>query len=240
MQRMIQLKLSGWLLLIISCLACHDKELIMNPEPVPSPIAVPYTYLALGDSYTIGESVATENRWTYYLTDFMRQSGIKLSNPITIARTGWTTADLQEAIRGSDLTNTYDLVTLLIGVNNQYCGQSLETYRLELRDLLHTSVKLAANQPSHVLVLSIPDWGVTPFAQGQNRDKITQEIEAFNAIAKEECQNARITFVDITPTSRQAAQNDSYVASDNLHFSGKMYAEWANIALPAAKVVFGK
>ncbi|QMU31440.1 SGNH/GDSL hydrolase family protein [Adhaeribacter radiodurans] len=212
----------------------------MYPEPASPSIFAKYTYLALGDSYTIGESVTTENRWTYFLADYLRQAGVEISNPVTVARTGWTTAELQEAIRESNLTNTYNLVTLLIGVNNQYRGQSLETYRTEFRDLVNTAVKFAANQPSHVVVLSIPDWGVTPFAEDRDRNKITQEINAFNAVAKEECHLAGVVFVDITPASRKAAQDESYVASDKLHFSGKMYHEWAIITLPAAKAVFGK
>ncbi|WP_233507225.1 SGNH/GDSL hydrolase family protein [Adhaeribacter pallidiroseus] len=212
----------------------------MFPEPASPAVKAQYTYLALGDSYTIGESVATESRWTYFLANYLRQAGVDIANPTTIAHTGWTTAELQAAIRQSNTAITYDLVTLLIGVNNQYRGQSLETYRSEFRELLQTSVNFAAGKPGHVLVLSIPDWGVTPFAQGQNQTKITQEIEAFNAIAQEECVQAHITFVDITPVSRKAFQDDSYVAADNLHFSGKMYAEWAALAYPLAQEILKK
>ncbi|PSR57387.1 lysophospholipase [Adhaeribacter arboris] len=237
---MKKIKLASWLTLIVVCLACNNKDSFMYQEPASPTIAAKYTYLALGDSYTIGESVATENRWTYYLVAYLRQSGIAINYPVTIARTGWTTAELQEGIRANNITTTYDLVTLLIGVNNQYRGQSLETYRTEFRELISTSVKFAANQPTHVLVLSIPDWGVTPFAEGRDRAKITQEIIAFNLVAKEECQQAGVGFVDITPASYKAIQDESYVATDKLHFSGKMYNEWAALALPAARAVFGK
>ena len=230
----------GGLLLLIVCLACNNKDSTMYPEPALPVIAAPakHTYLALGDSYTIGESVTTENRWPYFLASYLRQAGIDLADPNTIARTGWTTAELQAGIRQSNDTTTYDLVTLLIGVNNQYRGQDLETYRSEFRELLQTSVKFAAGKPEHVLVLSIPDWGITPFAAGQNRSKIAQEIDAFNAVAQAECSQAHVTFVDITPISRKAFQGNSYVAQDNLHFSGKMYAEWATLAFPLVQAMF--
>lgn len=225
-------------MLLFACLACNNQESVMYPEPASLAVPATYTYLALGDSYTIGESVTTESRWTYFLANYLRQAGVDLATPTTIARTGWTTAELQAAIRQSNDTTTYDLVTLLIGVNNQYRGQPLETYRTEFRELLQTAVQFAAGKPGHVLVLSIPDWGVTPFAEGQNRSKITEEINAFNAVAKEECDLAQIIFVDITPVSRKASQDNSYVAPDNLHFSGKMYAEWAALAFPLAQKIF--
>ncbi|MDQ4139304.1 MAG: SGNH/GDSL hydrolase family protein [Bacteroidota bacterium] len=237
---MKEFKLSSWLVLIILCLACNNKEPIMYLEPPSPPVAAKYTYLALGDSYTIGESETTENRWTYFLASYLRQSGVEIGNPVTVARTGWTTAELQEAIRASNITTTYDLVTLLIGVNNQYRGQSLATYRTEFRELLNTSIKFAANKPTHVFVLSIPDWGVTPFAEDRDRNKIAQEIDAFNLVAKEECMQAGVIFVDITPASRKAALDETYVAPDKLHFSGKMYKVWAQITLPFAEAVFGK
>lgn len=238
---MFQFRTLIWAVLITLCFACKDKDDDMYLEPaIPTPTATTLTYLALGDSYTIGESVPVDNRWTYYLADLLRQSGVQIDNPVTIARTGWTTSELQEAIRQSNVTKTYDLVTLLIGVNNQYRGQSEETYRQEFRELLNSAVKFAADQPSRVLVLSIPDWGVTPFARERDQKYITKEIDAFNAVAKEECKQADITFVDITPISQKLGTDASYIAEDSLHFSGKMYSEWARLALPAAKAVFRK
>lgn len=213
--------------------------MIIVELPAPT-ITGKYSYLALGDSYTIGESVPENDRWTYQLADFLRRSDVNIGNPTTIARTGWTTAELQKAIQTSNLTGTYDLVTLLIGVNNQYRGQPLEIYRQEFRDLLQTAVQFANNNPQKVMVLSIPDWGVTPFAQGRDRQQIAEDIDAFNAVAKIECEAAGIAFVDITPISRQSGPDPSYIAPDNLHFSGIMYAEWARAALPVAKGIFGK
>lgn len=191
-----------------------------------------YTYLALGDSYTIGESVEEKDRWSVQLSEKARQKGIDLGNPDIIARTGWTTAELAEAIARSGNAKTYDLVSLLIGVNNQYRGQSPDRYRTELRELLQTAVRFARHNPKRVFVLSIPDWGVTPYAEGRDRQKIAAEIDAFNKVGAEECQKAGIRFIDITPSSRQAADDAALVASDGLHFSGKLYAQWAGQALP--------
>jgi len=196
-----------------------------------------YTYLALGDSYTIGESVPEADRWGVQLTDLLRTSGVMVSNPVTIARTGWTTAELTQAIVANYITQTFDLVSLLIGVNNQYRGQSLDIYRTEFQELLKTAIRFAKNDPRRVLVLSIPDWGQTPFAQGRDTQRISQEIDAFNAAAQEITQKAGFTFIDITPLTRKAAQDASYVATDGLHYSGKMHREWAQLALPAAQEI---
>ncbi|QNF33479.1 SGNH/GDSL hydrolase family protein [Adhaeribacter swui] len=237
MQKYILNNPVSWLLLLAS-LACTHFKPMLYPELASPDIPAKYSYLALGDSYTIGESVAVADRWTYLLAQNLRQAGIDVANPTTIARTGWTTAELQEAIRESKVNATFDLVTLLIGVNNQYRGQSLETYQTEFRELLQTAIKFAADKPRHVLVLSIPDWGVTPFAEDRDQKKIAQEIDAFNTVAQKECEQLNVTFVDITPTSRKALQNGSYVAPDMLHFSGKMYTEWATLALPLAKTIW--
>lgn len=203
-----------------------------KPNPVP---ASEHSYLALGDSYTIGESVPESERWSVQLAELLRQAGIPLNKPDIIARTGWTTAELAEAIRDSGNRTKYAMVSLLIGVNNQYRGQSPEIYRTEFAALLKTATSFAGEKPEKVFVLSIPDWGVTPFAAGRDRQKMAEEIDTFNAIAREECQKQGIPYVDITPLSRQAADDRSLVASDQLHFSGKMYRQWAEQALPVAK-----
>lgn len=196
-----------------------------------------YTYLALGDSYTIGESVPESDRWGVLLAGLLRAKNIDVSNPVTIARTGWTTAELSQAIKNQNITQTFDLVSLLIGVNNQYRGQSLESYRTEFRQLLQTSVTFAKNNPANVIVLSIPDWGATPFAQSRDRTQIAREIDAFNAVAREETKQAGIVFIDINPISKKALNDVSYVASDGLHYSGKMHLEWAQMALPEAEKI---
>ncbi|MFN4146754.1 MAG: SGNH/GDSL hydrolase family protein [Runella sp.] len=192
-------------------------------------------YLALGDSYTIGESVPPQERWSVLLADMLRRQALRISSPEIIARTGWTTAELAAGVSQRNPQGPYDLVSILIGVNNQYRGQSLERYRTELRSLLVTAIGLAGGRPKRVFMLSIPDWGVTPFAQGRNTEKITSEINAFNQVAQEECTALGIAFVDITPLSYAARTDGTLIASDGLHFSGKLYHKWAEKALPVVE-----
>lgn len=193
-----------------------------------------FSYLALGDSYTIGEGVDASARWPAQLADLLRQAGIDVAEPDIIAQTGWTTNELRDAIQDSGNQNTYDLVSLLIGVNNQYRGRSLNRYRTEFRKLLQTVVSFANGKSERVFVLSIPDWGVTPFAKRRNGAKIASEIDAFNAVAHDECRKVGIAYVDITPISRQAAGDDSQFAQDGLHYSEKQMQQWAKLALPVA------
>lgn len=192
-------------------------------------------YLALGDSYTIGESVPVADRWCVQLAGLLRKDGLDVTDPDIIARTGWTTSELSDAIKKSGNQKTYNLVSLLIGVNNQYRGQSMETYRTEFRDLLQTAVRFSGDKPKRVFVLSIPDWGVTPYAAGRNSQQIAQEIDAFNEVAQEECKKAGVVYIDITPLSRKAMNDPSQIAEDQLHFSGKQYRQWAEKALLEVK-----
>ncbi len=178
-------------------------------------------YLALGDSYTIGESVAPEDRWPVLLA-----KDLHLGEPQIIAKTGWTTDELNAAIDRANPQGPYGLVTLLIGVNNQYRGRSAEQYRGEFRALLQRAVSFAGGNAGHVIVVSIPDWGVTPFAKDRDKAKIAREIDEFNAINRDEAAKAGARYADITPISRRAADDPSLVAPDGLHPSGKMYREW--------------
>lgn len=190
------------------------------------------SYLALGDSYTIGESVAESERWPVQLSRTLTKSGLEVASPQIIARTGWTTDELKVKIVSEKITKTYDLVSLLIGVNNQYRGRNVEQFRTEFVDLLETSIKFAGNKPEHVLVVSIPDWGVTPFGgKGQNKT-ISEQIDLFNKVKKEETVKKGIIFIDITPISRQAINDASLIAEDGLHPSGKMYQQWVEIISP--------
>lgn len=195
------------------------------------------TYLALGDSYTIGESVPVADRWGVQLAGLLRSRGKDVSDPVTVARTGWTTSELSLAIEDRKITQTFDLVSLLIGVNNQYRGQSLGNYRMEFQELLQTAVTFANKNPNNVMVLSIPDWGATPFGQTRDRAQVSREIDAFNAIAKEETEKMGSVFIDITPLSKKAASDITLVANDGLHYSGKMHLEWAQLALPEAEKI---
>jgi len=198
------------------------------------------TYLALGDSYTIGESVGESKRWPEELVAILRVRGIVIGEPTIIARTGWTTDELNDAIDKTDLDGTYDVVSLLIGVNNQYRGRSAENYREEFRGLLKRAIGFAGNRPQRVVVLSIPDWGATPFAEGRDRKNIAREIDDFNAINFEETVRAGAQYVDVTSTSREALRDPSLVASDGLHPSEKMYAAWAHLAETKFMKVLGR
>ncbi|MPR34864.1 SGNH/GDSL hydrolase family protein [Cytophagaceae bacterium SJW1-29] len=197
-------------------------------------------FLSLGDSYTIGESVPEADRWSVQLAEMLRKDGIAVAPPDIIARTGWTTAELMDGIQAARKEKNYELVSLLIGVNNQYRGQSIERFRTEFRSLLETSIAYAAGRKERVFVLSIPDWGVSPFGAGSDRGKVAREIDAFNAVAKEECDKAGILYIDITPLSRTGLGDPSMFASDGLHFSGKMYGLWAMEALPKVKGLLSK
>jgi lysophospholipase L1-like esterase len=186
-------------------------------------------YLALGDSYTIGESVAENERWPVQLAAALKQGGHDVDVTI-IARTGWTTDELWEGIQKANPQGPYDLVSLLIGVNNQYRGYDIGEYRESFRFLLNKSIEFAAGDKSRVFVVSIPDWGVTPFAGGRNAGQIASEIDAFNAVNREETDAAGVLYVDITPISR--VDDPSLIADDGLHPSGKMYSQWVGTMLP--------
>lgn len=195
------------------------------------------SYLALGDSYTIGEAVEQEESFPFQLKQSLNNKGNQFEQPRVIAKTGWTTDELRHAIQQEQIAETFDLVTLLIGVNNQYRGYSQETYRTEFAELLETAISFAGGKKENVYVVSIPDWGVTEFAKNSGRDlqTISDEIDAFNRISAQETAAQNVTYVDITPGSRQAIKKLNLIASDGLHPSGKMYAEWA--ALIAEKIV---
>lgn len=227
--------LLGAALLLAACSTLSTTT--ASPTPLASCVAeseASLRFLALGDSYTIGESVAESERWPVQLTASLRAQGFNLEDPLIIARTGWTTDELSAGIDAVNPQGTYDLVSLLIGVNNQYRGRDQAEYREQFIALLQRALAFAGGEPSRVLVLSIPDWGVTPFASGRNKDIVAAEIDAFNAINKEEAERAGAYYVDVTPVSRLAANDPALIASDGLHPSGKMYAEWAKLALPAA------
>lgn len=188
-------------------------------------------YLALGDSYTIGESVAESERFPNQLASLFAAEGVPTEVKI-IARTGWTTNELLDGIQKTSLQPPYDLVSLLIGVNNQYRGYDSNEYREEFRFLLGKSIEYAGGDVNRVFVFSIPDWGVTPFASRQDASKIGAEIDLFNSINREETEKVGAHYVDITPISRKAADDASLIAPDGLHPSGSMYAQWAKLALP--------
>lgn len=186
-----------------------------------------HTYLALGDSYTIGEQVPAEDNFPHQLVAMLNKDGIPTATPEIIAVTGWTTDELAAAIKEKNITGTYSFVTLLIGVNNQYRGRTVENYREEYTALLEQAIGFADGKPERVFVLSIPDWGVTPFAEGRDRPKIAQEIDAYNK-AKEEITKAHNCYwLEITESTREHGTDESYLVEDKLHYSGKEYRVWA-------------
>jgi lysophospholipase L1-like esterase len=188
-----------------------------------------YSYLALGDSYTIGEGVPVYENFPYQTVQRLRKAGYPVYAPEIVAKTGWTTDELQAGIDNSSFLNTYDVVSLLIGVNNQYRGRSIEEYTEQFESLLQQAVRFAGNQANHVFVISIPDWGVTPFARnsGKNTAIVAHEIDAFNAVNKSLAEKQRVHYIDITSGTRLAGNDTTLLAADQLHPSGKEYALWA-------------
>ena len=201
-------------------------------------IQAPVQYLALGDSYTIGESVEPEGRWPLQLAAALRADGVVIDDPRIIARTGWTTDELSSAIdAAAPLGDDYGLVTLLIGVNNQYRGRTLDEYAREFAVLLERAIGFAGRRADRVVVLAIPDWGVTPFAARSGRDTAAtaRELDAYNAAAAKLCAQRGVAFVDIAPVSRERGAEPAMLADDGLHPSAAMYAEWARLAQPVVR-----
>lgn len=180
-------------------------------------------YLALGDSYTIGESVSEQDRWPNQLAD-----QLKIPRPKIIATTGWRTDDLANAIKAAELKDEYDMVSLLIGVNNQYQGKSAQQYEIEFEELLKTSIKLAKGKVKNVFVVSIPDYGFTPYGKPK-QESITKQIDEFNSINKRITKKYKITYIDITEISRKGLEDPTLVAEDGLHPSGRMYSLWVEL-----------
>jgi lysophospholipase L1-like esterase len=188
-----------------------------------------YSYLALGDSYTIGEAVHPEDNFPNQVVAQLRNKGIDMEDAEIIAKTGWTTFELSAHLdKNQPEQPKYDFVSLLIGVNNQYRGLSAEQYSKEFRSLLMRAINYAGGDKNRVVVLSIPDWSVTPFAEGRDRAKIAEEIDLFNAINKRISEDAGVKYIDITPLTREARNDISLLADDGLHPGAMDYARWAD------------
>lgn len=194
-------------------------------------------YLALGDSYTIGEGVAPGERWPVQLAVRLRAARVDIGDPAIVATTGWTTDELSHAMDAATFEPPYALVTLLIGVNNEYRGRSLANYREEFSALLARAIALAGEHTGRVVVVSIPDWGVTGFARAQKRDahRVAIEIDAFNATAREIAHDRGVAFVDVTAISRAAGDAPDMLVADRLHPSGVQYARWTDAIFAAAQ-----
>ncbi len=196
----------------------------------------PSGFLALGDSYTIGEGVADSQRWPAQLVARLRREGFEINDPRIVATTGWTTDELQHAINAGEFTPPYALVSLLIGVNNQYRGRDLDNYADEFSSLLDFAVEMAGRDPSKLLVVSIPDWGVTRFAAEQAVDigKIATQIDQFNLIARSHAEACGAHWIDVTGISR--GQPSRWLAQDGLHPSAEQYASWVEAMVPHARL----
>jgi len=215
-----------WILcafVLIGAMSCSKK------------VTSPFDYLALGDSYTIGESVPESMRWPVQLAEQLRAQGILVHDPNIVATTGWTTEELMTGIARANVTGNYDLVSLLIGVNDQYRSYPFHSYEPNFEMLLKSAIGFAGGNIDHVFVLSIPDYGVTPFGQKSDPARIAQELDAYNAVAKTICEKYGIQFFNITEISRDALNDNSLIAEDQLHPSGKMYTLWVNSIVAAIK-----
>ena len=221
-------------LLLVSCAPVDSIEYQESPkEPQNTPETSKQTvrFLALGDSYTIGQSVPEEERWPEQLAVILNEQGFETKVNV-IARTGWTTDDLLAAMSVQSLSEEYDMVSLLIGVNDQYRGGNPEDYRPRFRELLEQAIALAGDDPKKVIVLSIPDWEVTPFANQMSRSARLFSIDAFNKVNLNESQAYGVRYIDITPISRRVIEDKELLAPDGLHPSGTMYTLWVQKMLP--------
>ena len=210
---------------VILIFSCAKQE--SYPVQMPNQMNKIHSYLALGDSYTIGESVLPTGNFPSQSVQVLTQSGYNFKSPEIVAKTGWTTDELQNNITSHSFTPPYDIVTLLIGVNNQYRGRPVDTYKPEFENLLKQAIQFAGGKADHVIVLSIPDWGVTPFAAGRDKDQIAREIDDYNAASKTISENYKVQYIDITPWTREAANDLSLLAADGLHPSAKEYKRWS-------------
>lgn len=221
-------RLTVWgfvLSLVLIFSTCQNKS---NPSSTSQNVS----FLTLGDSYTIGESVEKNDRWPIQLADSLRNKGFTVKKPTIIAETGWTTEDLRQAIEKENLSTNYDLVSLLIGVNNQYQGLNFIQFEKEFEKLVKQAITFADGNEENVFVVSIPNYGVTPFGQSQNPGQIREELNRYNQTAKDIATEYNVSFINITPISEKASDNPELTADDDLHPSGEMYQRWVGEILP--------
>lgn len=224
----------------VSCSKKGTNITVTSPPPTPAPTTganTAKTYLALGDSYTIGQGVQASQRFPAQTVVLLRNMGISISDPVYIAQTGWTTANLQSAIASASLLPSYDVVTLMIGVNDQYQRMDTSGYADRFAQLLQKSIQLAGNKKDRVFVLSIPDYSVTPFVSPQDKERVRNGVDNFNNVNRRITVEAGVSYTDITPSTREATTNMALIASDNLHPSGLEYKKWAEMLAPKISAV---
>ena len=218
-------RISLFFLLMGSLFACRSA----SSDPLETGTGTGISYLALGDSYTIGESVDEADRYPNQLMELLKKKGVSSGAVKIVARTGWTTSELKSGIATAGVEGQqFDLVSLLIGVNNEFRGQSLETFKTEFKALLVQAIGFAGGNKAHVFVVSIPDYGYTPYGKDR-QPSISPRIDQFNAAALAIANELDVKFIDITPISRKALSDPSLVAGDGLHPSGKQYRQWAEL-----------
>ena len=213
--------------------AAPDERAVVQP-----PDGDALRWLALGDSYTIGEGVDARDRWPSQAAARLRAEGVELASPEIVAVTGWTTDELAAGIDAAEPEGPYDLVTLLIGVNDQYRERPAAASRVPFRQLVERAIAFAGGDGGRVVTVSIPDWGVTPFAASDDRSaaEVARQLDAYNAVARDEAERAGVAFVDITPLSRTQG---ALVAGDGLHPSGAAYQAWTDLVVPALRAALG-
>lgn len=223
-------------ILIIGLLGCKKETLVAPRAPqvtfTPNPMPSPLRMLALGDSYTIGQGVNRADRFPHQTVARLKEMNRNFLEPDYIAQTGWTTANLLDAIQRENKLKNYDIVTLLIGVNNQYQGKDTGEYRIQFTQCLQQAILHAANRKERVFILSIPDYSVTPFGRAMNPEKIAREIDMFNNINVAVAFSFGVKYIEITKSSRDALSDPTLIASDNLHPSAKEYQKWAEKLVP--------
>lgn len=241
LRTLVIMRVFVFILFVAMGFSCHKKTsdtYTYHPAPtdniVPSRTDTAKTWLALGDSYTIGQSVSEQERFPAQTVTQLKQQDVKIADPVYIATTGWTTENLQTAIANAS-SSAADVVSLLIGVNDQYQGKDTGGYSIRFTQLLIKAIELAKGKRSNVFVLSIPDYSATPFVSADQKQRVSMQIDWFNAINKRITLANGISYTDITPSTREAAANPTLIASDNLHPSGSEYKRWADLLTPKIK-----
>lgn len=215
-------------LMLCSALHAQDKSTLKTDS---------LRILMLGDSYTAGRLIPPDQTFAALLLKKLSSKHLAAANPLLIAQEGWRTDELLKGITNAKLPYRFDVVTMLIGVNNQFQHKDTAVYRAEFKQLLDSCISLTAGSPKRVIVLSIPDWGVTPFAVTRNSERITAEINTYNDINKQLSKKAGVVYIDITRLSRDVADDAETLAADKLHPSGKMYGWWADKVVAAIKAM---
>lgn len=209
------------------CEWCENgRQVGSRPDQDTSNSLAPPSFLALGDSYTIGEGVNGDQRWPNQFVDIAYFNGVEIDQPIIIAETGWKTYDLLNEIKQTNFTKKYDYISLLIGVNNQFNSRPIDEFEEDLEKLMDEMKRLKKNGGS-ITIISIPDWGSSPYGIGYDRNQISNEINLFNNSLKNFANIYGLKYVDVTEISRRAINEPNLIAGDNLHPSGVMYLEWA-------------